>query len=54
VRREQGIELEYEVELWRANSEPQTNTDDTDQKENGSERGDESISETDQRREEER
>jgi UDP-N-acetylenolpyruvoylglucosamine reductase len=21
VRREQGIELEYEVELWRANSE---------------------------------
>src|SRR5689334_10039584 len=31
VRREQGIELEYEVELWRANSEPQMNTDDTDQ-----------------------
>jgi UDP-N-acetylmuramate dehydrogenase len=35
VKREQGIELEYEVELWRANSEPQTNTDDTDQKQNG-------------------
>lgn len=32
VRREQGIELEYEVELWRAN-EPQTNTENTDQKE---------------------
>ena len=54
VRREQGIELEYEVELWRANNEPQMNTDDTDQNEKGSERGDESISETEQRREEER
>ena len=32
VRREQGIELEYEVELWRATSKPQTETDDTDQK----------------------
>jgi UDP-N-acetylmuramate dehydrogenase len=31
VRREQGIELEYEVELWRANPEPQTDTDETDQ-----------------------
>ncbi len=31
VKREQGIELEYEVELWRANSQPQTDTDDTDQ-----------------------
>jgi len=31
VRRDHGIELEYEVELWRAN-EPQMNTDDTDQK----------------------
>lgn len=30
VRRDHGIELEYEVELWRAN-EPQMNTDDTDQ-----------------------
>jgi UDP-N-acetylmuramate dehydrogenase len=30
VRREQGIELEYEVELWRANTEPRTNTEDTD------------------------
>jgi UDP-N-acetylmuramate dehydrogenase len=29
VKREQGIELEYEVELW--NSGPQTDTDDTDQ-----------------------
>jgi UDP-N-acetylmuramate dehydrogenase len=27
VRREQGIELEYEVELWRANPEPQVDTD---------------------------
>src|ERR1043165_553954 len=34
VRREQGIELEYEVELWCANNEPQMNTDDTDQNEN--------------------
>jgi len=32
VKREQGIELEYEVELWRATSEPQMNTDDTDQR----------------------
>jgi UDP-N-acetylmuramate dehydrogenase len=32
VRREQGIELEYEVELWRATNQPQMNTDDTDQK----------------------
>jgi UDP-N-acetylmuramate dehydrogenase len=31
VRREQGIELEYEVELWRANAEPQMNTDKTDE-----------------------
>ena len=31
VKREQGIELEYEVELWRANPEPQTDTDETDQ-----------------------
>jgi UDP-N-acetylmuramate dehydrogenase len=30
VRREQGIELEYEVELWRANPEPQTNMESTD------------------------
>jgi len=30
VRRDHGIELEYEVELWRAN-EPQINADDTDQ-----------------------
>ena len=43
VKREQGIELEYEVELWRANSEPQMDTGDTDQNEN-----------TEQRREEER
>jgi UDP-N-acetylmuramate dehydrogenase len=37
VKREQGIELEYEVELWRAKPEPQMNADeqtqmDTDQK----------------------
>jgi len=32
VKREQGIELEYEVELWRANAEPRTDTDDTDQR----------------------
>ena len=32
VKREQGIELEYEVELWRANPEPQTDTDNTDNK----------------------
>lgn len=32
VKREQGIELEYEVELWRATSKPQTDTDETDQK----------------------
>jgi len=31
VRREQGIELEYEVELWRANSEPQMNADEQTQ-----------------------
>ena len=31
VKREQGIELEYEVELWRAKPDPQTNTDDADQ-----------------------
>jgi UDP-N-acetylmuramate dehydrogenase len=31
VRQEQGIELEYEVELWKASNEPQTDTDDTDQ-----------------------
>jgi UDP-N-acetylmuramate dehydrogenase len=30
VRREQGIELEYEVELWRA--EPQTNADDAEER----------------------
>jgi UDP-N-acetylmuramate dehydrogenase len=30
VRREQGIELEYEVELWRANTEPRTDTENTD------------------------
>jgi UDP-N-acetylmuramate dehydrogenase len=30
VRREQGIELEYEVELWRA--EPQTNADETEER----------------------
>jgi UDP-N-acetylmuramate dehydrogenase len=32
VKREQGIELEYEVELWRATSKPQADTDETDQK----------------------
>jgi len=32
VRREQGIELEYEVELWRGSPEPQTNADDADQR----------------------
>jgi UDP-N-acetylmuramate dehydrogenase len=31
VRREQGIELEYEVELWRANPEPQMNADEQTQ-----------------------
>jgi UDP-N-acetylmuramate dehydrogenase len=31
VRREQGIELEYEVELWRATSEPRIDTEKTDQ-----------------------
>jgi UDP-N-acetylmuramate dehydrogenase len=31
VKREQGIELEYEVELWRSSSEPRTDTDDADQ-----------------------
>lgn len=30
VRREQGIELEYEVELWRANPEPPANPDQLD------------------------
>lgn len=32
VKREQGIELEYEVELWRATSEPRMDTDETDQR----------------------
>ena len=32
VKREQGIELEYEVELWRANPEPRMNPDGTDQR----------------------
>jgi UDP-N-acetylmuramate dehydrogenase len=32
VKREQGIELEYEVELWRANPEPRMNPDETDQR----------------------
>ena len=32
VRREQGIELEYEVELWRATPETQMNADDADQR----------------------
>ncbi len=31
VRREQGIELEYEVELWRSEPEPQIGTDKTDE-----------------------
>jgi len=31
VKREQGIELEYEVELWRANTEPQMNADEQTQ-----------------------
>ncbi len=31
VRREQGIELEYEVELWRANTEPQINAEEKPQ-----------------------
>lgn len=31
VRREQGIELEYEVELWRAKTDTQINADDADQ-----------------------
>jgi UDP-N-acetylmuramate dehydrogenase len=31
VKREQGIELEYEVELWRANSEAQMNADEQTQ-----------------------
>ena len=31
VRREQGIELEYEVELWRAKPETPMNADDADQ-----------------------
>jgi len=29
VRREQGIELEYEVELWRANPEPRIDTEES-------------------------
>jgi len=45
VKKEQGIDLEYEVELWRANSEPQMNTDNTDQS---------SRDETEKRREEQR
>ena len=32
VKREQGIDLEYEVELWRATSTPPAETDETDQK----------------------
>src|SRR5215211_2122249 len=32
VKREQGIDLEYEVELWRANSEPPTDTDETEER----------------------
>ena len=32
VKREQGIELEYEVELWRATSKPQTDADETEPK----------------------
>lgn len=32
VKREQGIELEYEVELWRATNKPPMDTDETDQK----------------------
>ena len=32
VKREQGIELEYEVELWRSSSEPRTDTADADQR----------------------
>ena len=32
VKREQGIELEYEVELWRATSEPRMETDEPDQR----------------------
>ena len=31
VKREQGIELEYEVELWRANTETQVNADERTQ-----------------------
>lgn len=31
VKREQGIDLEYEVELWRATSEPRMDTESTDQ-----------------------
>src|SRR5215212_4878002 len=31
VKREQGIELEYEVELWRANTEPKMNADEQTQ-----------------------
>jgi UDP-N-acetylmuramate dehydrogenase len=32
VKREQGIELEYEVELWRATSETPVNPDETDER----------------------
>ena len=32
VKREQGIELEYEVELWRANPEPRVNADQTEER----------------------
>lgn len=32
VKREQGIELEYEVELWRANAESPAETDRTDER----------------------
>jgi UDP-N-acetylmuramate dehydrogenase len=35
VKREQGIELEYEVELWRSSLEPRTDTDDADQSRKG-------------------
>ena len=44
VKREQGIELEYEVELWRANSEPPVGTGEIVQGPN----------ETEERREEQR
>jgi UDP-N-acetylmuramate dehydrogenase len=44
VKREHGIELEYEVELWRANTEPRIDADQTVQRQN----------ETEERREEQR